>query len=259
MACFVTPETLNYSRSLIKNSQFQFVPSLLKEKKFNDTVEGLTIFVNKKNPDGSFNNIFIQDDGQTLTNVSTGNTNVTIFAKSGFLSKNDKNLVLFSGSIQKTAENKKVSIIKFDKTIISLSGLAAKTITEPKIQETSTLHLIRCLTEKNLTLHNCNLTSEYQKDLRIEMNKRFGIPIYIPLISLLICFLLRTKKDHKLSFYKIYIYFTICFVVLISSEITVRYSGNSFNHSLAYYLFPITFLPITYLLLLRSFKYENLK
>ena len=43
--CFVTPETLKYSRSIIKNSQFQFASSLLKEKQFNDTVEGLTIFV----------------------------------------------------------------------------------------------------------------------------------------------------------------------------------------------------------------------
>ena len=48
LSSFITPETLNYSRSLIKNSQLQFVPSLLKEKEFNDTVEGLTIFVGKK-------------------------------------------------------------------------------------------------------------------------------------------------------------------------------------------------------------------
>ena len=36
------------SRSLLKNSQLQFCSSLLKEKQFNDTVEGLTIFVDKK-------------------------------------------------------------------------------------------------------------------------------------------------------------------------------------------------------------------
>ena len=49
MANFINPESLNVSRSLIKNSQLQFVPSLLKERQFNDTVKGLTIFVDKKN------------------------------------------------------------------------------------------------------------------------------------------------------------------------------------------------------------------
>jgi len=257
-ACFITPETLNFSRSLIKNSQFQFVPSLLKEKKFNDTVEGLTIFVNKKNLDGTFSNIFIKDEKQTLTNVSTDSSSVTIFAKSGFLSQNEKNLVLFSGTIQKASKNKKINIVKFDKTIINLQGLSAKTITEPKIQETSTLHVLRCLKEENLILHNCNLTSDYQKDLRIEINKRFGMPFYIPLISLIICFLLGSRKDSKFSNYKIYIYVFIGFAILVASEIIVRYSGNSFQHTLGYYLLPIMMLPVTYILLLRSFKYENL-
>ena len=49
LASIINPQTLNFSRTLLKNSELQFVPSLLKEKQFNDTVKGLTIFVNKKN------------------------------------------------------------------------------------------------------------------------------------------------------------------------------------------------------------------
>ena len=45
MSNVVTPETLNKSRKLLKHSELQFVPSLLKQKIFNDTVEGLTVFV----------------------------------------------------------------------------------------------------------------------------------------------------------------------------------------------------------------------
>ena len=55
----MNPKVLNFSRSLLKNSQLQFVGSLLKEKQFNDTVEGLTIFVEEKDADGTFKNIFI--------------------------------------------------------------------------------------------------------------------------------------------------------------------------------------------------------
>ena len=49
MSTLLNPGTLNISRDIIKNSQLQFVPSLLKERQFNDTVKGLTIFVGKKN------------------------------------------------------------------------------------------------------------------------------------------------------------------------------------------------------------------
>ena len=54
MAAIINPGTLNYSRAILKNSDLQFVPSLLKEKQFNDTVKGLTIFVDKKNIDGTY-------------------------------------------------------------------------------------------------------------------------------------------------------------------------------------------------------------
>ena len=47
----VNPQLLNLSRTVIKNSQLQFIPSLLKEKQFNDTVESLTIFVENKTED----------------------------------------------------------------------------------------------------------------------------------------------------------------------------------------------------------------
>ena len=50
----ISPETLNISRKLLKNSELQFVSSLLKEKQFNDTLKGLTIFVDKKNYDGTY-------------------------------------------------------------------------------------------------------------------------------------------------------------------------------------------------------------
>ena len=74
MGGFINPETLNYSRGILKNSELQFVPSLLKEKQFNDTVKGLTIFVDKKNDDGTYENIFIRDDGQTISKISSSST-----------------------------------------------------------------------------------------------------------------------------------------------------------------------------------------
>ena len=51
---------IKYSRSLLKNSQLQFIPSLLKEKDLTIR-ERLTIFVEEKN-ERSFKNIFIEDE-----------------------------------------------------------------------------------------------------------------------------------------------------------------------------------------------------
>tara|TARA_B110000438_G_scaffold303482_1_gene365173 strand:- start:2175 stop:3305 length:1131 start_codon:yes stop_codon:yes gene_type:complete len=258
MSSLITPTTLNYSRNLIKNSELQFVPSLLKEKRFNDTVEGLTIFVNSRSVDGIYEDIFIRDEGTTLTNVSGGEGSSTIFAKSGYVSSDEKSLVLQNGNIQRDVKDGTISIIKFKKTSIYLSGLSTKTTSEPKIQETSTLHLIKCLDGNDTEIQNCNRTNDFQKDVKIEMNKRFGMPMYIPLISLIVCFILSSRKDKRISAYNKYIFFILGFIILVASEITVRYSGLSLNNLLTYYLFPVSFVPITYFFLMRTFKYENL-
>ena len=257
MSNIVTPETLNKSRKLLKHSELQFVPSLLKQKIFNDTVEGLTVFVEGKNISGAYKNLFIRDDNNILTQVSSNSS--TIFAKSGIVDKDNKKLILNNGNIQRIDQDGSVSIIKFDKTELSLSGLSTKSITEPKIQETSTLDIVQCLRGKNVNMHNCQTEDEEKKDIKIEVNKRFGMPIFIPLIGLICCFILSSRKDKKSSKKNnITFYFILSFIILTVSEITVRYSGISFNHTLAYYFLPIALLPLIYILLIRTFKYENL-
>ena len=252
----INPKLLHLSRSLLKNSQLQFIPSLLKERQFNDTVEGLTIFVDEKDNNQNYKNIFIRDDGKILSEI--GEAASAIFAKSGYISNDERNLVLHNGSIQRLEEDGSVNIFRFDKTVLNLSGITTKSITEPKMQETSTQEILLCIKTKDLNIHNCNLDKKSLMDTKIEINKRLGMPIYIPLISLLCSFLLTSRKDKKIYSYKKYIYFTIGFTVLTLAEIIVRYSGISWTHSAVYYLMPLIMAPLFYLILLRTFKYENL-
>ena len=256
MGSLVTPKTLNISRSLLKDSELQFVPSLLKERKFNDTVKELTVFVNKKRPGGIYENIFIRDEGKVLTNISSGSS--TIFAKYGYVSQDEKNLILLNGNIQKIENNGSINVVKFEKTDLDLSGLSTKTISEVKIQETSTITLFNCIFSDNFFTHNCNKNKKNLKDTKIEINKRFGMSTFIPLIALITCFLLSSRKEKKISAFYKYVCFIIGFIVLIASEISVRYSGISFNHTAIYYSIPIGLLPLVYITLLRNFKYENL-
>ena len=55
----MVPETQNKARSYIRSSNIDFFPSLIKEKKFIDTVEDLTIFTNSKDGDGTLRNIIL--------------------------------------------------------------------------------------------------------------------------------------------------------------------------------------------------------
>ena len=257
LANIFNPALLNFSRALLKNSQLQFIPSLLKEKQFNDAVEGLTIFIEKKDENQIYKNIFIRDDSKILSKIA-GSASSTIFAKSGHMSKDGKNLILYNGNIQKLNEDGDVNIVQFQKTTLNLAGISTKSISEPKMQETPTMQILRCLTQNNIARHNCDDSKKSMMDTKIEINKRFGMPIYIPLISLISCFLLTSRRDKKMFYLNKYIYFFIGVLILVLAEIIVRYSGISWNHTIIYYLLPIGTAPLFYLALIRAFKYENL-
>ena len=250
------PTLLNFSRTLLKNSELQFIPSLLKEKQFNDAVEGLTIFVEKKDANNIYKNIFIRDEGTILSKIATASS--TIYAKSGHMSKDEKNLILYNGNIQKLNQSGDVSIVKFQKTVLNLSGISAKSIREAKMQETPSVIILRCLFQNEVMKHNCDNSKKSLMDTKIEINKRFGMPLYILLIALISCFLLTSEKDTKIFYFNKYIYFFIGFLILALAEMIVRYSGISWNHTLIYYLIPVIMSPLIYFALIRTFKYENL-
>jgi len=253
----VNPSFLNLSRDIIKNSQLQFVPSLMREKQFNDTVQGLTIFVEKKDLNKVYHNILIRDEGKILSMIGNDESS-SIFAKSGYISDDEKFLILYNGNIQRLSQDGNINIVKFKKTILDLSDISTKSISEPKIQETSTLKILNCIIKKNVNMHNCEQNKKSLMDTKIEFNKRFGMPIYIPVIALVCCFLLSTRKDQKIYAYNKYIYFSLGFVILVLSELIVRYSGSSWTHTAIYYFFPLLVIPIFYIFLIRKFKYENL-
>lgn len=261
LTSLINPSMLNISRNIIKNAQLEFLPTLMKEKQFNDSVEGLTVFIEEKIKDGRYKNIFIRDEGKVLSGKGTASS--TIFAKYGHLGNDKKTLVLYSGNIQKLNLDGDINIIKFEKTILNFSRITTRSIIEPKIQETSTLNIFYCIRDnirdkKIKATHNCSLSKKSLMDNKIEFNKRFGMPFYIPLISLICSFLLASRRDKKTYPYNKYIYFFICIVILVLSEILVRYSGISWNSTAIYYLLPTTLLAIFYFSLIRKFKYENL-
>jgi len=257
LSLIVSPSSLNLARSILKSSSISLLPSLVKEKKFNDTVKDLTVFVEKKKSSGEMLNIFLRDD------TSSAERSKTIIAKRGYIiNRNEQNfLVLFDGTIQTEKENNKINFLNFDKTEINLSSFSTKTTTFPKIQENNTLSLLNCikpfLDEGKTTLKKFQCRARID-DITAELNRRLGMPLYIPFISIIICYLLSSGKENKYFFFKKYIVFLSAFIVLVLAEIMVRYSGQSTLNSIIYYFLPPSLILFNYLILIRIFKYENL-
>jgi len=269
LAAFINPNVLNYSRSLIKASNLDLVSSTIRANEFNDTVEGLTMYVEEKDDLGIMKNIFIRDDAHRLSAIGNQEKTdrLTIFAKKGKVNNSEtkNSLILENGFIHTENQSREIQIIEFKKTELILDSLKTKSIIYPKIQETSSKILLNCFFKK--TTHalleghkdlKCH-TEKERVEVLAEINRRFGMPLYIPLLALLSSFLLISREETKFKNWYKYFYFGLAFAILIAAEILVRYSGKSFTHGLFYYLLPLLSVPVVYIELIRRFYYENLR
>lgn len=244
----ISPSALSSSRALLKNSNLHLFPSLVKEGKFNDTAERLTIFIEKKNEDGTIQNVFLRDDTKKTESS-------TIFAKNGYMKKVGSNnfLVLFDGVIQTEKTSGQISFINFEKTEFNLSNFKTKSVTYPKIQERTSLSFLKCLP------FDSKICPYKKNDVISEVNRRIGMPLYIPIIALICCYLLSSRRENKRAGMFKYIYFFIAFMILIFAEISLRYSGKNIYITTSYYLVPVILFITNYFILYKIFKNENLK
>ena len=224
----ISPSSQLKAREFLKNSNMDFLPNLIKQGKFIDTVSGLTIFINEKTDKNSFKNIYIQE-GNILD--LTSDDNQIIYAREGFLDDTDKKIFkLLKGKIVSTNNNKLISF-EFDKIDYDLSKFESRTIKIAKIQELPSKKIIECSISlmKGISYREkmflCDLNS--LKNIKQEIYKRFVKPIYFPLLTLVCCFLLTFSKiENNFSFKTIKV-FSYVFLILVLSEILMRYIETS--------------------------------
>ena len=120
---------------------------------------------------------------------------------------------------------------EFDKIDYDLSKFSSKTIKVPKIQELPTLKIIKCsfslmsgkiYNDKVFTCEAGKL-----KNLNQEIYKRFIKPLYLPLLTLICCFLLTISKEQNNFTVKTIKIFLFIFSILVTSEILMRYADES--------------------------------
>ena len=246
LTTIIVPKSQNLARSFIRSSTIDFFPALLKEKKFIDTVENLTIFIGKKNNKGEMFNIFLKDQ-------MPNNKSQIIYAKKGVLtySKNLNFLILNNGKIINIEDNKTIAL-DFEETRFNLSKYTTKTTTWPKIQEHETSALIACivntLSQQKILKENFYLRcdSEFYKEVVQELLKRIYLPTYLPLISLIACFLIVKSKENQ-SYTKLkFILFFIGIIIIIFSKISIRFASVNQLAFLAFLLIPCLIFYLTF-------------
>ena len=249
----IVPYTQDKSRSFIRNSNLDFFPNLIKPKKFIDTVKDLTIFIEKKNNDGSYKNILLKDE-------SDKNNTQIIIAKKGeiLLNNNNKILLLDSGEIIRINKDKDTTSFNFKTTQFDLEKYSSKTTKTPKVQEIATMNLIECLnyltnnTNSSTIIKNLNCSPGFLKNVYQELYKRIYLPIYITLLSLISSLvLLKSKNTQGYFSFKIKIFLMGIFFIIIS-DILLNFTGNNIINDLIYLIIPIlSFFMIYQILVLK--------
>ncbi len=259
----IVPTTQEKARSLFKNSDIDYLPSILKSKFFNDTIEDVTIFVGEKDINGNLKHIFLKDN-KNYNNDRGPNTSQIILSKSGQLVKKNKKyyLILNDGNII-NLDSKKTNIIKFNRSEFNLSKYTSKTTKYPKIQETSSNLLLQCinfLILKNSSnfkkIFNCD--EQNIDSVLKELYKRLGVPLYIFLIGLVSsCLVLKTKSNNNFNLFQILI-FIFGFSIIVASEISVQFVNLSFINNFVILLSPIILGIIFYILLKINLGFDRL-
>jgi lipopolysaccharide export LptBFGC system permease protein LptF len=241
---FIVPYFSNFSRYLLLNSGIGSIAPLIKYNNFNNPLKKITIYVGKKNQINELEDIILFENNAEKSK--------TIIAKSGvIINENNKNLlVLINGSIHEENNNRKISIIDFDKITLDLNQYSKKTVEYYKFPEILTFELFKRLSDKN----------DLQRSVVIsELNNRIILPLFIPSLVVLACFLMTGNKEFiNKTFFKIII-FSFGVLIIVIGEILLNLNSNKIDANLLLYLAPFFFLIINIFLLNHFIKKENYK
>ena len=252
----VVPSSQELARSLLRTSDINFFESFIKTKKFNDTIKGVTIYVEKKDVNGDLINIYLEKE------ESNNNFQITHAKKGSF--KYDANvplLILYDGQTISSKDNS-LNNFKFSKSNFNLRNFDSRTIKIVKTQETSTINLLRCVKllsdKKNninvanqLSIVNCELNN--MPNILKELYKRFIIPLYIPVIVLLaLTVTINSKENVNYNKYKNIIYI-LGFFLVIFSETTIRFVQDTLIE-----IYKLIIIPFVFLIIISSFFYSKL-
>ena len=256
----IVPKSQDLARSFLRSSTVNFYENFIKPRRFNDTIKKVTIYSEKKDNKGNLYNLYLKKE------TNKDNFQIT-YAKKGYFKEfnNLPVLVLFNGETI-TSKNNEITNFSFSKSDFPINNSETGTIhSQQKTQELSSYNLISCtkflISSKknkiNPKILNCSKRNE--NNIFKEIYKRFVIPFYIlvlTLIPLLVTIL--SKENSKYSKLK-FITFLIGLFIIIFSETTIRLISDSIIKNISISLLPFIFILTLYSIFFRKFNIKNFK
>ena len=251
----VVPKTQNLARLFIMESNIDFLPKLISEKKFINVVKDLTIFVEEYKKDGVLRKIYINEK------IDKNKSKIIVAEKGKIIKKNNQFVLrLFNGGITNLNKNSTFTL-NFSETDYDLSNFSTKTVTHPKMQELNSKLIINCFSRFILKSFNIkanlfkNSVNQICKDRKIksigeELYKRLILPFYTLIIALIASSLIIEPKSKYFSkFHKLNIFLVGSFIIIFS-QVSLKLLLNSISLTYVTLLSPIILVMIYYILLL---------
>ena len=262
LVAVIVPKAQDTARSFLRSSSVNILENFIKEKKFNDTIKGVTIYSDSKSDDGSLNNIYLKKQN------TKQNFQIT-YAKKGILKKinNNQILELFNGETISVINNR-TTRFKFSKSDFNFQNLETNTTTYIKTQEVRTDKLLRCylrlekinlfnINTNDIILTNC-LPANLNNVLK-ELYKRTIVPFYLSILMMVLLFLtLKSKENINYLRYRILI-FLFGIITLIGSEMTLKFITNNLIDNLMIMAIPLFLVILLYLLFFTYLTIEKQK
>ena len=258
LSSIIVPKSQDLARSFLRESSVNFYENFIKPKRFNDTLKGITLYSEKKDVEGNLYNLYLKKE------IDKNNFQIT-YAKKGVFKEFDNMpvLVLFDGETI-TGKNNDITNFSFSKSDFLINNNETNSfVTQQKTQELSSFNLFRCgkfliSTKKNRTnpkIINCTIKNS--NNIFKELYKRFIIPFYILILSLVpLLLIILSKENSKYQKLK-FITFLVGLFFIIFSETTIRLISDSLNKNIIISLLPFVFIIILYLIFLKKFNYKN--
>jgi len=258
---FIVPKSQSLARLFIKESNIDFLPRLISEKKFINVVKNLTIFVEEYKRDGVLKKIYINEKIDK-------NKSKIIVAEKGKIIKRENQFILrlYNGGITNLNNGNTLSL-NFSETDYDLSVFSTKTVTYPKMQELKSVFILNCIKkfffksyseQKTVVKKSDNQRCQNRKlkSISEELYKRLILPFYTLIISLIAASLIiEPRSKFFLKFHKINI-FLFGSLVIIISQVSLKILLNSINMAYVILLLPIILIILYYLFLLLITKFR---
>ena len=257
LSSLIIPKSQDIARSFLRTSTVNFYGNFIKPQRFNDTIKDVTIYSEKKDIMGNLYNLYLKKE------IDPDNFQITFAKKGEFKEYNNiPVLVLYDGATI-TGKDNDITNFSFSKSDFPLSNFETNTTTYKKTQELNSINLIKCVNylytvEKQTNTNIKNCSKKNLNNINREIYKRFIIPFYIPLLTLIPFMLILSSKEN-INYQKIKVVtFLLGLFFIIFSETTIKIISTTILNNFVISLIPIFSIIIIYSIYFKKTNYNLL-